>query len=144
VESDKKIGPPPIPQSHFDFYNKGILRETAVSNQKAEKFLVMIKRRLIMSKKFVLDLEDNSVRFTPSGEIAVIDAIKLLSDSDTAEEIWNTLKDENPEILAHCKRFYFSKNKTAVVADSRGWEQIEFLLFDYILDDRLLRQPSEN
>jgi hypothetical protein len=97
-----------------------------------------------MPKKFVLNLEENSVRFTPSGEIAVIDAIKLLSDSDTAEEIWNTLKDENPEILAHCKRFYFSKNKTAVVADSRGWEQIEFLLFDYILDDRLLRQPSEN
>jgi hypothetical protein len=137
------MGPPPIPESHFDFYDKRIQRETAVTNQKAEEFL-MIKWRLIMSKKFVLDLEDNSVRFTPSGEIAVLDAIKLLSDSDIAEEIWATLKDENPEILSHCKRFHFSKDKTAVVVDSRGWEQIEFLLFDYILDNRLLHHPSGN
>ncbi len=90
-----------------------------------------------MSNKFVLSLEENSVRFTPSGEIAVIDAIKALSESDTAEEIWQTLRDENPEILNHCRRFHFSKNKFAIVADSQGWEQIESLLFDYILNRSL-------
>ncbi len=90
-----------------------------------------------MPKEFVLNLEENSVRFTPSGEIAVIDAIKALSDSDNAEEIWETLKDENPQILSHCKQFPFSKTKSVMVVDSQGWEQIETLLFDYILDHNL-------
>jgi hypothetical protein len=90
-----------------------------------------------MPKKFVLSLKENSVRFTPNGEIAVIDAIKVLSESDTAEEIWKRLKDENPEILSHCKRFHFSKSKSDMVVDSQGWEQIETLLFDYILDQNL-------
>jgi hypothetical protein len=87
-----------------------------------------------MPKEFVLTMEENSVRFTPSGEIAVIDAIKALSESDTAEEIWQTLKDENPEIFSHCRQYHFSKNKFALVVDGQGWEQIESLLFDYILD----------
>ena len=96
-----------------------------------------------MPKKFVLSLEENSVRFTPSGEIAVVDAIKMLSESEAAEEIWETLKVENPEILSHCRGFYFSKNKSAIVVDSQGWEQIESLLFDYILDQSLQHHPSD-
>jgi hypothetical protein len=91
-----------------------------------------------MSKEFVLNMEENYVRFTPSGEIAVLDAIKALSESGTAEEIWKTLKYENPEVLSHCRRFHFSKNKSAMVADGQGWDQIESLLFDYILDRSLL------
>ena len=90
-----------------------------------------------MTREFVLDLEKNFVRFTPNGEIAVIDAIKALGESDTAEEIWETLKDENPEVLSHCKRFHFSKSKSDMVVDSQGWEQIETLLFKYILDQNL-------
>lgn len=95
-----------------------------------------------MPKEIVLSLEENSVRFTPSGEIAVIDAIKALSESETAEEIWQALKDGNPEILSHCRRFHFSKNKSAIVADSQGWEQIENLLFDYILNRNLPLFPT--
>jgi hypothetical protein len=90
-----------------------------------------------MSREFVLRMEKNRVRFTPNGEIAVIDAIKALSESDTADEIWETLKDENPAILSHCRRFHFSKNKSVMVADGQGWEQIKSLLFDYILDRSL-------
>jgi len=71
-----------------------------------------------MSKEFILSLEKNSVRFTPSGEIAVIDAINALSESDGAEEIWQRLKNENPEILSHCKPFHFSKNKSVIVVGS--------------------------
>jgi hypothetical protein len=90
-----------------------------------------------MPKQFVLSMQENSVRFTPSGEIAVIDAIKALSESDTAEQIWQTLKEENPEILSLCRRFHFSENNSALVADSRGWKQIESLLFIYILNHSL-------
>ena len=90
-----------------------------------------------MSDKFVLRLEENCVRFTPSGEIAVIDAIKALSESDAAEEIWGILKDKNPEILSHCRQFRFSKNRSAIVADNLGWKRIESLLFDYILNRSL-------
>lgn len=90
-----------------------------------------------MSNKFVLRLEEKSVRFTPNGEIAVVDAIKALSESDAAEEIWKILKDKNPEILSHCRQFCFSKNKSAIVADNLGWKRIESLLFDYILNQSL-------
>jgi len=95
-----------------------------------------------MPREFVLSMEENFIRFTPSGEIAVIDAIKALGESDAAEEIWKTLKDENPEILSHCRCFHFSKNKSAMVADGQGWEQIESLLFDYILDGSLLHHSD--
>ena len=40
-----------------------------------------------MPKEFVLSLDENSVRFTPNGELAVLDAIKALSASNSAEEI---------------------------------------------------------
>ncbi len=93
-----------------------------------------------MPKEFILSLDENSVRFTPNGEMAVIDAIKALSASDTAEKIWKTLKDDNPEILSHCKRFHFPKSKSVMVIDNQGWKQIETLLFDYILDHSLLHQ----
>ena len=87
-----------------------------------------------MTKTFELSLEKDAVRFTPSGEIAVIDAIKALSKSDCAAKIWQQLKDENPQILSHCRQFYFSKDSATTVADGQGWEEIEALLFDYILD----------
>ncbi len=90
-----------------------------------------------MTREFLLSLDQNYIRFTPNGEIAVIDAIKALSESDSAEEIWQRLKDENPQILSHCKQFHFSKNKSVMVVDRQGWEQIEILLFDYILDQNL-------
>jgi len=90
-----------------------------------------------MSEEFVLSLEENSVRFTPSGEIAVMDAINALSASDGAEEIWQQLKNKNPAILSQCRQFHFSKNKSVMVVGSQGWQQIETLLFDYILDQNL-------
>ncbi len=40
-----------------------------------------------MPKRFLLWLEKNSVRFTRNGEIAVINAIEVLSGSDNAEAI---------------------------------------------------------
>ena len=91
-----------------------------------------------MAREFVLWLERNSVRLTPDGEVAVIDAIKALMESDNAEEIWQKLQDENPEILSHCRRFHFSKSESVLVADSLGWNRIETLLFEYILDQSLL------
>ena len=96
-----------------------------------------------MPREFVLSMEENFIRFTPRGEIAVIDAIKALSESATAEEIWQTLKKENPQILSHCRQFHFSKNKSALVVDSQGWGQIESLLFDYILDRNVLNNAAD-
>ena len=66
-----------------------------------------------MTKKFVLSLTEKAVRFTPSDEMAVLDAIRVLSGSDTAEDVWKKLKDENPQILSHCKQVFFSKTKSA-------------------------------
>lgn len=93
-----------------------------------------------MPKEYVLSMEENRIRFTPSGEIAVMDAIKALCEPDSAEEIWQWVADENPKILAHCKPFHFPRSKSVMVADSQGWEQIESLLFDYIVDRGHLHQ----
>jgi len=73
-----------------------------------------------MGLTYYPEASEEAVGFTPSGEMAVIDAIRALSESDTAEDIWKKLKDENPQILSHCKQVFFSKTKSALVVESQG------------------------
>jgi hypothetical protein len=70
--------------------------------------------------------------------MAVLDANRVLSGSDTAEDTWKKLKDENPQILSDFKQVFFSKTKSAVVFESQGWEQIETLFFNPGTRSRLL------
>jgi hypothetical protein len=60
VKSDRKMRSTPIAELYFQFYFKEVSK----------------KRKPVMPEEFVLSMEDNSVRFTPSGEIAVIVAIR--------------------------------------------------------------------
>jgi hypothetical protein len=92
-----------------------------------------------MPREFILRLAENSVRLTPDGEVVVIDAIKALSECDNAEEIWQRLQNEHPEIASYCKRVHFSNSNSVLVADNREWGRIEPLLFDYILTQSLSR-----
>jgi hypothetical protein len=85
-------------------------------------------------KHFTMKLDGDSVRFTPDGKIAVVDAIKALSDQDGAERIWESLKKERPEFKDLCQRYNFQEKKLDFVVDSEGWGKIEDALLDYILD----------
>jgi len=85
-------------------------------------------------KHFTMKLDGDSVRFTPDGKIAVVDAIKALSARQGAEHIWQSLKEDRPEFRDLCQSYNFQESKTDSVVDSEGWQKIEDALLDYILD----------
>lgn len=81
-----------------------------------------------------LQLEDDTGRFTPAGRIAVVDAIYALSESDSPERIWKILRRNHPDIANLCTDFNFFDSRAAPVADSEGWESIQALLLDHLLE----------
>lgn len=87
-----------------------------------------------MTRQFTLKLDNDLIRFTPDGKVAVVDAIKALSDLGEPETVWESLKAESPEINEICQDYDFTGSKSEAVVDSRGWNKIEAALLDYILD----------
>jgi hypothetical protein len=87
-----------------------------------------------MKPVVTLQLDEDTVRFTPDGSIAVVDAIGALSKSPRPGRIWNTLRRDHPEIVTLCTDFNFS-GQAAYVADSEGWEVIQALLLDHLLEN---------
>jgi hypothetical protein len=85
-------------------------------------------------KHYSMKLDGDSVRFTPDGKIAVVDAIRALSARKGANRIWKSLKAERPEFKDLCQSYTFKGDKTDSVVDGKGWEKIEDALLDYILD----------
>jgi hypothetical protein len=87
-----------------------------------------------MKPVVTLQLDEDTVRFTPDGSIAVVDAIGVLSQSPRPERIWNALRRDHPETTSLCTDFKFSGDQAASVADSEGWEVIQALLLDHLLE----------
>jgi len=87
-----------------------------------------------MKPAMTLQLEEDTVRFTPDGRIAVVDAINALSESGSPESIWKSLRRDHPDIVNLCTDFNFSENQAASVADGEGWQIIQALLLDHLLD----------
>ena len=87
-----------------------------------------------MTTAYTLTLDHDQIRFTPAGKIAVIDAIDALIASESAEKVWKQLIAANPEILDYCEGYHFRKDRAAPVVDGAGWEKIESLLFEYLVD----------
>ena len=85
-------------------------------------------------KHYTMQLDGDSVRFTPDGKIAVVDAIKALVAEDGAERIWTTLKKERPEFADICQIYNFQKDQIECVVDGEGWDIIEDALLDYVFD----------
>ncbi len=86
-----------------------------------------------MIKSLTLTLDDDQVRFTPDGKVALMDMIAALSDSDEPEAIWEEMVSQNPEMRAYCEDFEY-KDETIKVVDSEGLAMVEDLLFDYLID----------
>lgn len=90
-----------------------------------------------MEEALVVTLDNETVRFTPNGRVSVIDAIRAVSNSNRAYEIWERLKTEQPEILIHCENYSFLREGTGPVVDSEGLQKVLVLLQEYLLDPNL-------
>lgn len=88
-----------------------------------------------MHECVTLRLEDDTVRFTPDGRIAVVDAIGALSEAECPDCIWEDLKDKHPSIMAVCGDYTFPQEETVPVADSDGWRIIQTMLLDHLIDN---------
>jgi len=89
-------------------------------------------------KKFItLALGDDTVRFTPDGRIAVIDAIAALSQSASAVGTWRELKRLHPKLEKWCDLYNFISEKNVPVADSCCWGHIQDLLLERLIDEEL-------
>lgn len=87
-----------------------------------------------MERQYTVKLDNDHIRFTPDGKVAVVDAIKALSDLGEPETVWESLKAESPEINEVYQDYDFSESKSEAVVDGEGWEKIEAALLDYMLD----------
>ena len=87
-----------------------------------------------MTRQFTLKLDNDQIRFTPDGKVAVVDAIKALSAISEPESVWESLKAECPEINVLYQDYDFYDNKSKAVVDGKGWDVIEAALLDYMLD----------
>ena len=85
-----------------------------------------------MEQTFVVQLEDDPVRFTQEGKVVVVDAIKALTQSENPEVLWNALKRKKPEILDHCVNHSFEEGQCLMVVDKEGWEMLWVLLTDQL------------
>ena len=90
-----------------------------------------------MKRYYTIQLEGNSVRFTPDGEVAVVDAIQALSGSNRAGSIWQDIRKADPKLDRRCHDYPFRKNASTEVVDNEGWEEIEEALINYIVDKGL-------
>lgn len=84
----------------------------------------------MMQENIILEEGDDPIRFTPGGKVAVVDAVKSLGDSDHWTVLWDSVVEENPDILQHCEKYSFENEPNQLVVDSEGWERIILLLFE--------------
>ncbi len=93
-----------------------------------------------MEKSLTLTLADDEVRFTVDGRMVVVDAIKAVSASENPDAIWQSFKQKHPEVSELCQDLRFgseSSYELFAVVDGDGWEYIQPLLFDHMLDESL-------
>jgi len=81
-----------------------------------------------------LQLEDDAVRFTPDGRIAVVDAIGALSQADCPVCIWEDMKRNNPHLDELYADYTFPEEGNVPVADTQSWVIIQTLLLDHLID----------
>lgn len=88
-----------------------------------------------MNQPVTLEIEADTIRFTPDGRIAVVDAIGALSEADCPDCIWEDLKHKHPTIMKLCRNYTFQQKETVPVAGSDEWEIIQTMLLDHLIDN---------
>jgi hypothetical protein len=87
-----------------------------------------------MDKPIQLILGDDAVNFTEDGKVSVLDAISALSDTDCVACIWDEIKSKNPQLREYYQERRIQGGHKEPVVDSKGWEILQELLFDYMLE----------
>jgi hypothetical protein len=87
-----------------------------------------------MNRPVTLFIDDDTVRFTPDGKVAVVDAIGALSENDCPQCLWTDLKRRHPGIKRWCRDYHFTEGEKVTVAGSRDWMRIQELLLDHLLE----------
>jgi hypothetical protein len=85
-----------------------------------------------VEQTLVVQFDDDPVRFTPDGKVSVLDVIRALTQSDQPERLWESLKEEHPEILDHCEDYFFRPGQSHTVMDKEGSEMLLNLLIEYL------------
>lgn len=79
-------------------------------------------------------VDQECIKFTPDGKVAVLDAIASLCADEDTTVLWKRLLIQHPELNGLCESYRFSRQRPALVTDGQGWEKIQSVLFDYLLD----------
>jgi hypothetical protein len=87
-----------------------------------------------MEEAIVVYMDDDPITFTQDGRVSVLDAIRMVMNSEGAQAVWERLKREHPDILDHCEDFFFREQGTVSVIDKDGWEKIWMLLPEYFFE----------
>ena len=86
--------------------------------------------------EFVLD--NIPVSFTSGGKMNLKDAISAVSGTSAetrdAEKLLEDLKQKHPQLKKHIEYVDTGNSPGIPVTDSEGWDQIQTLLFDHILE----------
>ncbi|RPI79549.1 MAG: hypothetical protein EHM45_02510 [Desulfobacteraceae bacterium] len=85
-----------------------------------------------MEQTTTIHFDDEPVRFTPDGKVAVLDAIRMLYCVEESQTIWERMKTEYPDILNHCEDYSFNSEGAAAVIDKEGWNKIWTILPQYL------------
>jgi len=85
-----------------------------------------------MEEAIVVYMDDKPVAFTQDGRVSVLDAIRMVMDSGSAQTVWERLKREHPDILDYCESFSFREWGSVSVTDKEGWDKIWMLLPEYL------------
>jgi len=90
-----------------------------------------------MNDTVTLSLDNNPIRFTPEGQLFIIDAISAVSQTASAGWLWNKLRKQHPEIDGYCDYIKTTATIEESVCDSESWAIIQEHLFDYLISSRL-------
>ena len=60
-----------------------------------------------MKEAFVVYMDEDPVIFTEDGRVAVVDAIRMVLDSGSAPGVWDRMKTDHPDLMAHCEEYFF-------------------------------------
>jgi hypothetical protein len=87
-----------------------------------------------MDSPITILIDDESIKFTPEGKVAVLDAITSLSGIENEHMVWERLLSRWPELEGVCEPYKFSRDENMLVTDVGGWEMIQSALFDYLIE----------
>jgi len=79
-----------------------------------------------------LTIDQDTIKFTPDGKIAVLDAIASLCAELEMPNLWQRLISFHPELAEVCASYSFANQPPALVADGDGWEKIQTALFELL------------